>query len=342
MGFHPQTGEELLPVTKEVAELWKMQIEKSLPPKPERLPKRVNPDDYSFFDLRTGEPRTWYWRSENGEYEFYDNPGYHPRTGDKLNVFTKDDLVKYLKDLELLEKKRTETIEQEKRDKAKREEEYKREAALQEEQRRQQQAEREREAQSAKLCDQLAANPSDPKRGRDSDGVSFEALKIQADEAIEVCEKAAEQYPNELRFQYQLARALRVKDRHRALQILQKLVQLHYPAAYDNLGWLIISEQKNFSKAVELFRTGTQLGDPDAMISLAEMIGRGRTTPLNQSETRHALYARAAQLGDSDAERALQVEQEKEIQQHQQRVIEFEQQRRAMEMLQGVLRGIGR
>ena len=149
-------------------------------------------------------------------------------------------------------------------------------------------------------------------------------------------------YPNEQRFQYQLARALGIKDRQRALKSLQKLVRLRYPAAYDNLGWLIIFEQKNYSKAVELFRNGTRLGDPDAMVSLAEMIDKGRTVPLNQSETKLALYARAAQLGDSDAARALQVEQEKEMQQEQQRAIQFEQQRRAMEMFQGILRGVVR
>lgn len=70
------------------------------------------------------------------------------------------------------------------------------------------------------------------------------------------------------------------------------------------------------------------------MLSLAEMIGRGRAVPLNQSETKIALYGRAAQLGDLDAVRAFQVEQEKEIQQEQQRNVELEQQRHAMEMFQ--------
>ena len=64
-------------------------------------------------------------------------------------------------------------------------------------------------------------------------------------------------------------------------------MRLRYPAAYDNLGWLI--EKENPSKAVELFRNGVRLGDPDAMVSLAEMIDKGRTVPLNQSETKLAL-----------------------------------------------------
>lgn len=338
MGFHPQTGEELLPGTKEVYEQWKKQNGKGPPQNLGRIPKRIlDLTKHDFFDRVTGEIRTWYWRSESGEYEFYDNPGYHPQTGDELKALTREDFLKYSEDLKSLEEKRKKEIEQKERDRAAQAEEFKREAERQEELRRKQQAEREREAQSAQLCDQLAANPSDPRRGRDSDGVSHEVLKFQADEAINACEMAAQQYPNELRFQYQLARALSIRDRPRAQQIQRKLVRLGYPAAYDNLGWLIISEQKNFSKAVELFRAGTRLGDPDAMISLAEMIDKGRTVPMNPSENKIALYARAAQLGDLDAERALQVEQEKEIQQQQQRAIEFEQQRQAMEMFRHII-----
>jgi TPR repeat protein len=134
-------------------------------------------------------------------------------------------------------------------------------------------------------------------------------LKTQANEAIEICEKAVQQYPDELRFQYQFARALQFKDRKRALQLQQKLVNLRYPAAHDNLGWLIISEQKNFEEGVKWFRRGVQLGDSDSMVSLAEMIDRGRTVPMNSAETKIALYERAARLGHSGASQALQIEQ---------------------------------
>jgi TPR repeat protein len=85
---------------------------------------------------------------------------------------------------------------------------------------------------------------------------------------------------------------------------------------------------------VDLFRAGTQLGDPDAMVSLAEMIDRGRATPMNQSETKRALYARAARLGHPGAAKALQIEQEREAGQERQRASEVEQKRRAMEVFQ--------
>jgi TPR repeat protein len=86
MGFHPDTGEELLPITKEIAALWKkQQLEKA-----QRPPKRItDPENYVFFDLRTGEARGWYWVSPNGRYEFYDNSGFHPQAGDKLQIVTR-------------------------------------------------------------------------------------------------------------------------------------------------------------------------------------------------------------------------------------------------------------
>lgn len=43
------------------------------------------------------------------------------------------------------------------------------------------------------------------------------------------------------------------------------------------------------------------MGDSDAMLSLAEMVLRGRVAPLNPSETALALITRAAQLGNKAA-----------------------------------------
>jgi hypothetical protein len=43
-----------------------------------------------FFDPLSGQARAWYWQRGDGRYEFYDSPGYHPQTGDKLQVATRD------------------------------------------------------------------------------------------------------------------------------------------------------------------------------------------------------------------------------------------------------------
>ena len=96
MGFHPETGEELLPISKDIVEQWKKrQLSNNEPP------RRIDdPEKYSFFDPLTGEPRAWYWRSENGDYEFYDNRGFHPRTGEPLLVITREVNAKWKQEME--------------------------------------------------------------------------------------------------------------------------------------------------------------------------------------------------------------------------------------------------
>ncbi len=89
MGFHPDTGEELLPVTKEIAEAWREQ-------KRRRAPKLISdPDKFVFFDPLNGQARAWFWLSSGGRYEFYDAPGYQPQTGDKLDIVTRDVLNRW-------------------------------------------------------------------------------------------------------------------------------------------------------------------------------------------------------------------------------------------------------
>jgi len=139
-------------------------------------------------------------------------------------------LVKRIKEIEDQEKRRVEEEERAKQEKAKRDEENRREAARQEEERRRLQAERERLQQSGRLCDDLAANPTDPRRATNG-GVPHDVLRTQVDAAIGACQLAIQQYPNELRFQYQFARAVAFKDRKKALQIHQQLARQKYPAA---------------------------------------------------------------------------------------------------------------
>jgi hypothetical protein len=245
MGFHPETGEELRPITKEIVEKWKNQSPDRRPadrPPPRRVD---HPETFAFFDPLTGEPRAWYWRGVDGAYEFYDSPGYQPRTGEKLSPVTQEIVNAYEKEKRDREREQAEKEAQEKRDRAEREakerreqaekeaqekreraervEKERRERAEKEERERRERAEREAKERIAQLCDQLAANPTDPRRS--GDGVPYELLKSQARQAIENCDKAAQQNPRELRFQYQLGRALQFTDRKRAMQIHEKLCQ---------------------------------------------------------------------------------------------------------------------
>ena len=84
MGFHPETGVELIPITKEIVETWRQQ------PTQRCIPKRVDPEKFPFFDPQTREPRVWYWRDKDGGYEFYDCPGFHTRTGQELLVISQE------------------------------------------------------------------------------------------------------------------------------------------------------------------------------------------------------------------------------------------------------------
>jgi TPR repeat protein len=82
-------------------------------------------------------------------------------------------------------------------------------------------------------------------------------------------------------------------DKDRAFALLEQLTNRRYPAAFDNLGWLYLARD-NIPQAVSHFRVGTQLGDPDSMVSLVEMYDKGHAAPRNQDETKIALLERAA------------------------------------------------
>jgi hypothetical protein len=56
-------------------------------------PQRI-PDPVEFFDKTTGKVKVWYWRAESG-YEFYDAPGFHPRTGQALTGVTLDVITEW-------------------------------------------------------------------------------------------------------------------------------------------------------------------------------------------------------------------------------------------------------
>jgi len=419
MGFHPDTGEELIPITREIAEQWKKQVGEIA----RRVPKLiVEPDKFTFFDPRNGQARAWYWLGANGRYEFYDSPGFQPQTGDKLQLvtrevvddwkdkqknptlalrapakvqiavdtvffdpvtgntrlwywrpekadyeffdgpgfhpgngqplqsFTKDDLTQYQQ--EVSEKAKELKAEQDRIEadqKAKKEandrkqlEEQKKTEAEQ----RKRAEEAQRLSEAARRCDELAANPDDAHKV--GNGVSYADLKPQAATAVEACELAARQGPNELRFQYQLGRALeltgdgaaRTKNRQRALQIHQALVNAGYAAAFDNLASLYRWDRKDLATAISIFRRGIELGDSDSMISLADLVESNQVIPQTPSETPLKLYKRAAELGNQNAIRAYQDELAKAQQMQQQEVQQIQQKRIMLQFMGTVLQNI--
>jgi hypothetical protein len=321
MGFHPETGEELLPVSREIVGNWKDQKAK-----PKRIPQRVDPKNFVFFDQLSGEPRAWYWRGPDGQYEFYDGPGFHPATGDSLVVLTKDLVLKFQKEAADQARKQADAELAAKNNET--------EAA------NRRREELDKLTQSEKRCDLLAANPND--QNRVGEGVSFDGLKLQAKDAVEACEIAVKQNPRESRLQYQLARGLQFSDRKRAFVILQRLVAIRYPAAFDNIGWIFYADQKNPQEAVSYFRMGVDLNDSDSMISLAEMIDRGYAMPRSPAETKLALYHRAAQFGNKTAANAEQVELQKQGQAEANKELQVQQARIAGEVFNIILQGVAR
>ena len=300
MGYHPETGEELLPVTSEIVDRWKAQIGR-------KPPARVDPASHPWFDVKTGRPNIWHSPGENGALDFFNGPGFHPKTGKALTEITQDfanerlrAIQERLADEERERQKRAADKERE-RQKQLADEERERQKWLAEQEREQ---EKQRRQQFVRMCDELAANPNDQNRRRTSRGVSYNELKTHITDAIQACEVAAQQ-PNDLTSQYQLARAVELVNPPRGQSMQDKLVKKGYPAAFDNLGSLLLHDtgcrQNCNNKAVKLFKEGADLGDPNSMMSLADQINNGHATG-----DMIALYRRAAMLGHPRAIRALE------------------------------------
>jgi hypothetical protein len=160
-------------------------------------------------------------------------------------------------------------------------------------------------------CDRLAANPSDRGKPPSVPGVPYDSLINQAKQAIEACALAAKQNPAELRYQYQMARAMEAEVPEKAIDIHKKLAGQGYPAAYDNLGWLMVKLYKNYGAAVTYFKTGSQLRDPDSMVSLVEMIDRGYVQTDRPYELKYQLLKTAADVGHQGAQLQIREEEQK-------------------------------
>ena len=235
-----------------------------------------------------------------------------------------------------VERAKREAVERVQREAAQREAEAQRQAKV---------------ARAGELCDQTAAGPYDPDRPRTLSGVPWDVLKGAGAEAIEACEIAIRQYPEERRYRYQLARAYQTSDPKKALPLLQVLMRQNYRAAYDNFGWALLDTRvgrNDLAGAVASFRQGATLGDPDAMVSLATMISKGRVEGAGSDEA-FRLFKRAAAMGHRDAADAVerltegQREAEQQRLQAEQQRLQNEQAARAfMGILGGAIGGLGR
>jgi TPR repeat protein len=171
-----------------------------------------------------------------------------------------------------------------------------------------------------------------------AEGVTFDTLKHQADQAYEACSKAVATFPNELRYQYQLGRAAQFRDRKQAFEIFFRLVQANYVAAFDNLGGMYQWDRKDVTTAITLFKRGSALGDADSMASLVDLIDKGLVPISNPEQTKLALLQRAGELGHAGAQRAYELEMQKL---NQQRVDQMNQQQ-MMQLFGAFVQGVAR
>lgn len=291
----------------------------------QRPPKPVDPTSAAWFDPVSGQPQVWYWR-EGQTYEFFDNSGFHPRTGDKLTIVSRKVVAEWRQSIERTKREAADRIQ---REATQREVEAQRQAKV---------------ARAGELCDQTAAGPYDPDRPKTAAGVPWDALKGTSGEAVEACEIAVRQYPEERRYRYQLARAYQASDPKKALPLLQVLMRQNYRAAYDNFGWALLDTRvgrNDLAGAIASFRQGATLGDPDAIVSLATMISKGRVDNVGPDEA-FRLFKRAASMGHRDAAEAVERLSEGQRQAEQQRLQNEQAARAFMGLLGGAIGGLGR
>jgi hypothetical protein len=173
-------------------------------------------------------------------------------------------------------------------------------------------------SQNLHECDRLAANAYDARKHHAAKGVDYSTLLSQRKEATTQCEQAVSQFPNELRFQYQLARSIELDNPKRAAAIYSNLINARYLAAYDNLGWMYntgrYGGKVDRALATKLFREGAELGDPDSMHSLGVSLWEDK----NLKEAAD-WFRRAVKLGHLEAKNnfeKLEAEMKHSEQQH--------------------------
>jgi len=354
MGFHPKTGEELKPIERQVVDEWRSQSSKLV----RRVPNHVDPDKFGFFDQVSGKAKVWFSVNDAGDYEFFDGPGFHPKSGEEYSIITRNKISAWRQAVET-KRRDQERQAQEAQDRLAQEAAAK-QAALDaknladrqaaEELQKQKQAalnaktladrqaadELQKRQQAGLDCDRLGANPTDAHK--QSDGVTFEVLGLQAEAAFDGCLKATKEFPTEPRYQYQLGRAAQFKDKKKAFELFTALTNSGYAAAFDNLGGMY-ADKNELGTATKLFQTGSKLGDADSMVSLAGLIEKGYLTPPDALNQRLALLKRAAELGHAGAQRAFAVEYQKAQTAQQQQIMQQQVQQQMLQLFGAVIQG---
>ena len=142
-------------------------------------------------------------------------------------------------------------------------------------------------------CDRLAAHPS-TKLGT---GIVF--ARIDVARAIPACEQAVAQYPDELRFQFQLARSLHKAERHQdALALYGKAGDQGFALAQRSVGFMYANGsgvKQDLTKAARWLHQAAERCDADAQFALGTIYAKGQGVERNDSESLHWYRIAAAQ-----------------------------------------------
>ncbi len=154
---------------------------------------------------------------------------------------------------------------------------------------------------AADSCDRLTASPDDTRRPPGVAPVEAKALNVPLAKAA--CQAAIEAKPNEPRYHFQLARALRFsRDFDGARIAYERAAAVRYPPAVCALGFMHFFgtgyPAKNPEQAARFFEEAAQLGDPVCLNRAGLLYGRGEIVPRNPPKA--ALYYRkAAEAGNA-------------------------------------------
>jgi TPR repeat protein len=147
-------------------------------------------------------------------------------------------------------------------------------------------------------CDRQAANPADPLRPKDLDGVRLGEIQIVP--ALAACNQAMRQYPDVARFVYQAGRVAQVQNDYvRARSLYEKAADMNYTASYVNLGQLFQlgnGVPKDFEAARHWYEKAVFADDPAGLHAIGTLYEHGEGVAKDPAAARR-WYEKAAAKG---------------------------------------------
>ena len=147
-------------------------------------------------------------------------------------------------------------------------------------------------------CDRLAGMPYDTGHAPSLPGVEVEKIDVAA--AAKACNDAIAQYPDVMRFTFELGRvATARKDYAEARRLYQQAADAGYAMAMNNIGALYEEGSgvpRNYDEAARWYTKSVAAGEPIAMVDLGWLHEHGQGVKKDLAEAKR-LYEAAANAG---------------------------------------------